>query len=253
MRRGQSARGSAPPWWRDAATAAAVIGLFVTLGFNTVGVWREVEESRETRRVTQVNLLTQLDATVNQAEQALNAAQGLESRCDRHATYSLERGETARLFAALHYYDYMSWLFNEEHLTLRAAEAYWAPNMLDAYRLGTTFLPDGEIDEKFAELASFQESAPARLWPPDPCDSGWRHAPDDGDGEDLEAWDGDAQKAPIWWLLALPIAARNAVEVGAAGFGVGHRTPNTPWRCGAQFVTANLGRRQLVSLVVDSQ
>ena len=59
----------------------------------------------------------------------------------------------------------MAWLFNEEHITMGPAKSYWAPNMLDAYRVGTIFRPDGEIDEQYAELAAFQRTADKGLWP----------------------------------------------------------------------------------------
>jgi hypothetical protein len=157
------------PSWRDVPTAVAVVGLIVALVFNTIGVWRSAREDGQTRRATEVNLLTQLDAFVNRAEQELNASKGLQRRCERFAALTLTRDETAQLFSALQYYDYMAWLFNDEHITLEPAKRYWAPNMLDAYRVGTTFHPDGEIDEKFAELAAFQRTADDRLWPRDPC------------------------------------------------------------------------------------
>lgn len=169
------------PWWRDAPTAVAVVGVMVALGFNTIGVWSSAREDQQTRRATEVTLLTQLDAFVNQAEQELNATEGLDNRCDRFPAYTLNRSETATLFSALQHYDYMAWLFNVEQITLEPARTYWAPNMLDAYRLGTTFQPDGEIDEKFAELAAFQRAAERRLWPPDPCRLGTGRQPSRSD------------------------------------------------------------------------
>ena len=166
---GRAAREGGRPWWRDVPTAVAVVGLIVALTFNTIGVWRSVQENQQTRLATEVNLLTQLDAFVNQAELQLNATEGLTKRCDRVLAFALTRGETARLFSALQFYDYMAWLFNEEHITMEPAKRFWAPNMLDAYRVGTTFQPDGEIDDKFAELAAFQRTADKGLWPRDPC------------------------------------------------------------------------------------
>jgi hypothetical protein len=176
-----TAPGGRRPWWRDVPTAVAVVGLIVALSFNTIGVWLSMRENAQTRRATEVNLLTQLDAFVNQAEQALNATEGLENRCDPFPAYTLTRSETARLFAALQYYDYMAWLFNDEHITLGPAKGFWAPNMLDAYRVGTTFQPDGEIDAKFSQLAAFQRTADNGLWPRDPCRVGAGQRPRDPD------------------------------------------------------------------------
>ena len=169
---GTGARGEDRPWWRDVPTAVAVVGLIVALSFNTIGVWRSVQESEQTRRATEVNLLTQLDAFVNQAEQELNATEDLDTRCNGNRVYSLSDGDNARLFAALQYYDYMAWLFNEEHITMGPAKSYWAPNMLDTYRVGTIFRPQKEINEHYAELAAFQRTADEALWPRDPCPGG---------------------------------------------------------------------------------
>jgi hypothetical protein len=156
-------------WWREAPSVIAVASLIVALTFNTIGVWRSVREDEQTRRATELNLLTQLAGLVNRAETELNSAKGLDRRCDRFPAFTLSRTETAHLFAALQHYDYMAWLFNDEHITLGPAMRYWAPNMVDAYRLGLTFQPDGEIVEKFAELAAFERAAPAELHPRDPC------------------------------------------------------------------------------------
>jgi hypothetical protein len=156
-------------WWREAPSVIAVGGLIVALTFNTIGVWRSVREDEQTRRTAELNLLTQLDAFVNRAEMALNTTEGLDNRCAKYPAYTLTRHETAQLFAALQHYDYMAWLFNDEHITLEPARRYWAPNMIDAYRLGIVFQPDGEIDEKFAELAAFERTAAAELRPRDPC------------------------------------------------------------------------------------
>jgi hypothetical protein len=95
--------------------------------------------------------------------------------------YESTRIETARLFAALQYYDYMAWLFNDEHITLGPAKGFWAPNMLDAYQVGTTFLPNGEIDAKFSEVAAFHWTADEGLWPCDPCRVGAVQRPRDPD------------------------------------------------------------------------
>jgi len=169
---GTGARGEGRPWWRDVPTAVAVVGLIVALIFNTVGVWRSVQESEQTRRATEVNLLTQLDTFVNQAEQEINATDVLATRCKPNRPYTLTDGDEARLFAALQHYDYLAWLFNKEHITMGPAKSYWAPNMLDTYRVGTIYRPQEEINEHYAELAAFQRTADEALWPRDPCPEG---------------------------------------------------------------------------------
>lgn len=171
---GDSPQGTARegrPWFKQTAIVVAVSSLLVTLIFNTIGVWRQVTEANDTRDAAQVSLLTQLDSLVSQAELELTEIGTVKKRCDPYAVYSLrDTDEDARLFAAMHYYDYLSWLLNHERVTLAAARDYWGPGMLDAYRLGTTFHPDKEINEKFPELDQFRQAAETELWPPDPCE-----------------------------------------------------------------------------------
>lgn len=153
---------------RDVATVIGVAGLLVTLVFNTIGVWRAEEQARKSRIATEVNLLTQVGDGANQAAQAVVASGANDKRCDQGAGLSLTDAEEAKLQSALTYYDYMAWLFNDEHVTLPSAKRYWGRDMWDAYDLGRTFKGE-EIDVLFQDLARFVRSAPKGLKPPDPC------------------------------------------------------------------------------------
>jgi hypothetical protein len=157
-------------WWRDAATSVAVIGVLVTLIFNTIAVWREEKQAGQTRVAAEVSLLTQLGLALSQADQAVITVAGgrlIERRCD---PFPVEGGTaTATLWRALAYYDFLAWLFNQEHVTTQGAYEYWAPSLVDAYHLVTGFRPRKEIDENFSDLASFRRATPRELWPESSC------------------------------------------------------------------------------------
>lgn len=157
-------------WWRDAATSIGVIGLLVTLVFNTVGVWRGEEQAEQARIAAEVSLLTQLGVALSEADQAvISVADGrlIEARCDPFRV----QGGTAigTLWRALAYYDFLAWLFNRDHVTTEGAYEYWAPSLVDAYHLVTGFRPKEEIDKNFAELAYFRRTTPRKLWPDTTC------------------------------------------------------------------------------------
>jgi len=156
-------------WWRDAPTVVAVVGLFVALVFNTVGVWQGNLEQRQARESEQIRPLTELNAYATETERAINATDAPDDRCLPHRTDSLPAGQAAQLFAALDYYEFLAWLFNRNRLTIGSAREYWAPNMVEAYRLGNVFFARGEIDSRYPELRHFRVRAEPALVPEDPC------------------------------------------------------------------------------------
>jgi hypothetical protein len=157
--------------WEGVSVAIAVVGLRVALVFNTVGVWRQVEQdqlaveqARQTRVFTQLGLLTQLGLTVTASERA--AASANEHRCDGGTlTNTLDPEDKAALWEALSNYEYLAWLFNHKHLTLSSARRFWAPYMLDAYNLGTTFVYYKHVQDEFPELTRFRRTTPHGLQP----------------------------------------------------------------------------------------
>jgi hypothetical protein len=148
----------------------AVIGLFVTLVFNTIGVWRDEKQARQTRAATEVSLLSQLSVGLSEAGQAVTSFHDgklIERRCD---PYLIDPGaESHRLWQLLEYHDFLAWLFNRDYVTTEGAYEYWAPSLVDTYHLVTGYLPKKEIDERFDDLAYFRRTTPKRLFPESFC------------------------------------------------------------------------------------
>jgi hypothetical protein len=170
----EATRGARRRSWEGWSVAVAVVGLLVALVFNTIGVWRQleqnqqaVEQAKQTRVFTQLGLLTQLGLTVTASERA--AANANEHRCDKDTLNSLRPPETAALWEALSNYEYLAWLFNHKHLTLSSARTFWTPYMLDAYKLGTTFVYYKHVRDDFPELTRLWGIAPPELRPPNHC------------------------------------------------------------------------------------
>ena len=152
-------------WWRD----VALVGLLVTLVFNTVGVWLQQEQARQTKDATQLGLLTTLNVTAKQAEADINATEAPDLRCEPNQVSQLKDKEEAALTEALEFYDYLAWLFARKHVSLKDADRYLAPRMIDAYALGETFLPPRRLASDFHYLKEFRDAAPEEWHPPRPC------------------------------------------------------------------------------------
>ena len=165
------------PWWRDAATGIALAGLVVTMVFNTIGVWQQVAQSkvtsrqatqaaaqaRQTRQDTQITLLTELNALAGESDRRISLTRLPEARCA--AGYDPSRREAAAIAAAVQYYDFLAWLFNERHVTMDSAKRYWTPSMLEAQDLAATFFGLAETNRRYPELARFKRSL-SHLKPP---------------------------------------------------------------------------------------
>lgn len=161
---------------RDISTLVAVVGLLVTLVFNTIGVWQQVdqaerqaEQARETRLYTQVGLLAQLNGLATEVDQGVNETEADERRCDRDTLFTLSDDHENSLYAALDFYEEVAFLFNHKVVTLGAARRHWAPSMLDTYDLGGTFFPRAAIATDFAELRRFADASPRAVSHLEPC------------------------------------------------------------------------------------
>ncbi len=155
----------------------AVVGLFVTLAFNTIGVWQQVDESkrqseqaRETRLYTQVGLLVQLNQFAAQMDRGLNETRVAELRCDPEPLFTLSHRDETTLYAALDFYEEVAWLFNQDVVTLAAARRHWGPSMFDTHQLGRTFFPQTAIERDFPELDRFASVSSESLSRLEPCD-----------------------------------------------------------------------------------
>lgn len=154
-------------WWRDIATNVAIVGLLVTLVFNTFTACgqleqshRDAEQATETRRYTQIGVLTQLAGEARQSDRVIESGNLPALRCKGDYTISdLSVRDEAALREALGVYDYLAWLFNEGHVGLSSARSVWAPRMIDAAQLGSKLLSERDVAINWPELARFRAHA----------------------------------------------------------------------------------------------
>ena len=166
------------------ATLVAVVGLLITLIFNTLGVWGQLEQAQtdarqakeeakraaESRLYTQIGVLTQLAGAARSSQRAIDRSRLAELRCDpKYHGSDIPRSDEAALREALGVYDFMAWLFNQNHLPSDETLAIWAPRMIDAAKMGETLTSKEELRTAFPQLASFYRHADKRLWPPGAC------------------------------------------------------------------------------------
>lgn len=154
---------------RRAWANVAVLGLIVTLVFSTVGVWFQLDQSRQSKEVSQLALVTQLNTIVKDSETDINETEAPDLRCDGNQLGQLHDDESAKLLAALDQYDYLAWLFARGRVTLADAKDYMAPAMIDVYRLGQAFIPPAELSRHVPYLETFAGRARGDALPPDPC------------------------------------------------------------------------------------
>ena len=57
--------------------------------------------------------------------------------------------------AALEYYGYFAWLFNSGRLDIEGARSYFAPRMIDGWKIARAFNPDPLFARAHSELATF--------------------------------------------------------------------------------------------------
>lgn len=152
-----------------------MLGLFVTLVFNTIAVRGQLEQSRrdaeqaaETRRYTQIGVLTQIAAEARASDRAIESGQLPALRCKEDYILSdLRVADEAALREVLGVYDYLAWLFNEGHVGL--AREVWAPRMIDVSQLGAKLLSNEELAVNWPQLARFRAEADWHDWPRDRC------------------------------------------------------------------------------------
>jgi hypothetical protein len=159
----------APSRSRRAWANVAVLGLIVTLIFNTLGVWFQLDQARQSKEVSQIGLVTQLNSIVKDSETEINETEAPGLRCEGNQIDQLHDDEQAKVLAALDQYDYLAWLFARGRLTLDDARDYMAPAMIDAYRLGKAFIPPADLTRHVPYLERFSTHAPKDVLPPDPC------------------------------------------------------------------------------------
>jgi hypothetical protein len=156
------------PWWSQAATLLGVIGLLVTLVFNTLAVRQSAQQDNEARETAQISLLTQLNSDASDSESAINETSVPDARCG--AITPLDRRGDVALRAALDYYEYLSWLFNHGRLTVGDSRAFFGKRMIDGWRLGRHFLGQDELRIRYRQLERFVRDTPRGERGDDVCD-----------------------------------------------------------------------------------
>ncbi len=109
-----------------AGTVLTILGLGITLVFNTLGVRDTAKQQTETKRATQLALFTQLDQELDASVRAID---GLSVRAGHLTTH--QSGVLQHAFDDL---NYMAWLFNHDYLTLAGSKALVFSRLCVGYR-----------------------------------------------------------------------------------------------------------------------
>ena len=154
-------------WWRQTATLLGVIGLVVTLVFNTIAVRHSAQQDDESRETAQISLLTQLNSNLSDSEHAINETDAPEKQC--HPLALMSDADDAALHAGLDYYEYLAWQFNHGRLTVGGARDFFGPRMIDGWRMGRHLLGRDEMRIVYGELERFVRETPLSERGADPC------------------------------------------------------------------------------------
>jgi hypothetical protein len=145
--------------WPTVGTVIAVTSLVAALVFNGLGVRDSARQQRlstrqesEARATTQLQLLTQLNAVVNDAD--LQVADVLNRVNKPHVGLSVH--ERALLDHALGDFDYVAWLFENGYLTLEPAKRYWANAIRCARYTALLLERRADVYINFPNLASYR-------------------------------------------------------------------------------------------------
>ena len=106
-------------------TVLTVLGLGITLVFNTLGVRDTAKQQTATKRATQLALFTQLDQELNGSVRALEGL-SVSGRLTPHQRNALHQ--------AYDNLDYMAWLFNHDYLTLAGSKQLVFSRLCEGYR-----------------------------------------------------------------------------------------------------------------------
>jgi hypothetical protein len=165
---GEPTQTRSSPWWRQAATLLGVIGLFVTLLFNTLAVRQSARQDSQAREAAQISLLTELNSNASNSERAISQSGAPDTLCDPHPPPPDAR-DSASLHEALDYYEYLSWLFNHDRLTVTGARDFFGGRMIDGWRLGSHLLGEDELRVRYRQLARFVRDTSRDDAAPDGC------------------------------------------------------------------------------------
>jgi hypothetical protein len=161
------------PWWRKGATLVGVVGLLITLLFNTLGVRDGAKQTKESRETQQIGLLTQLDNSATNAEETINSTSATEA-CDGGSDQGeLKVADDAKLLASVRYYEYLAWLFNHKRLTVDKSRDYFGVRMINGWRLALRWHGRAELKDESPELTRFVDETKPGKMPPDRNDDAY--------------------------------------------------------------------------------
>lgn len=143
-----------------------MLGLLVTMIFNTIGVFMSAEQASqaaraavETRLDSEVSLLTSLSAYL-QANDVELAVPAIETARCRGIAAQLKPAQQLKVLATIGGYDYLAWLLNQDRWDLTAAKSYWAPRMLYALDVAEAVFRYDVIEKRFKQLERFRNELP---------------------------------------------------------------------------------------------
>ncbi len=123
-------------------------------------MWQGAQQEEQARETEQLRLLTTLNDRLTEAEARLDAGGVGDRSCDD--TFDPGRGRLAELRAALSYYEYLAWLYDEGELQATNSRDVFAPRLLTVRDVATRLVdPD---PRKFPQLHEFAKEAR-----PEPC------------------------------------------------------------------------------------
>jgi hypothetical protein len=146
-------------WWRDVATLVAIVGLLVTMVFNTLGVRQSAASAKATRMATELSVLTALSSFLEANNARLSTPRIDAARCDSFL-HPLSPREQLEVVTTLEGFDWLAWLFNQPDWRFEAARRYWAPRMLFAFDVAKGVFRLDSVEAQFAQLYRFERSIP---------------------------------------------------------------------------------------------
>jgi hypothetical protein len=159
----------------DVATLVAIVGLLVTMVFNTMSARQSADQAKHSaeqarlgRIDSQAVMLTSLSSYLQRTNVALERLDADALRCN--AVIEPSSKQRAAILTQLAAYDYLAWLFNQETWTMNAAKRYWGPSILRAHEIATGVFEVSDVQREFRELDHFRRVTSRQLrLQPMPC------------------------------------------------------------------------------------
>jgi hypothetical protein len=111
----------------------AIASLVVALVFNGLQVRVSAEEAGATRRATELQLLTQLDALVAESQAKVEPQSQEIERAERDETVELSASTYQHLGTVVKEMDYLAWLYNNHFVAIPGSRELWSRRMTCIY------------------------------------------------------------------------------------------------------------------------